>query len=63
MVSNHKQDNPHEAICNCTTDEYVNIVLEISGMVHNANFIVTNSFPPYIAECNPPFDACKQECK
>ncbi|CAI8020342.1 hypothetical protein GBAR_LOCUS12170, partial [Geodia barretti] len=46
MASNHKatlQDNPHKVICNCTTEEYVNIVLDIS-------------------ECNPPFDACKQEC-
>jgi hypothetical protein len=33
MVFNHEatlQDNPHKVICNCTTDEYVNIVLKIS---------------------------------
>ena len=42
MVSNQVtlQDNSHKVICNCTTEEYVNIVLDISGTVHNANFFI-----------------------
>jgi subtilisin-like proprotein convertase family protein len=46
MVFNYDdtlQNNPYQMICISTTDEYVNMVLDIS-------------------ECNPPFDACKQEC-